>query len=169
MKTIYFSNGVAGVDADSPDQPVQGLTIVHFSMSKDGSWVAVQRGPDGEPYLGYKAVELSQEEADVWQQRIQMAGYAGAEGYKDSGGTWYPGRIGAGKSVVDAKGWKTLQSENKKRLAAVVVAQRNAAAPAYKMAEAVAKVTGQTAVEVLKAFRPDLSDKTLAALEKSKV
>lgn len=169
MKTIYFSNGVAGVDGDSPDQPVQGLTLVNFSMAKDGSWVAVQRGPDGEPYFGYKAVELSQDEAEVWQERISRAVQADEDGYSDSVGTWYPGRIGAGRSVIDAAGWKLLRARDAKAAKASTEVQQKALVPVYTMAEAVAKATGQTAVEVLKAFRPDISEQTLAALEKSKV
>jgi hypothetical protein len=165
MKTIYFSNGVPGVDDDSPDQPVQGLTLVHFSMAKDGSWVAVQRDTDGEPYFGYKATKLSQEEAEVWQERIARAGQADEGGYSDSAGTWYPGRIGAGRSVIDAAGWKLLRARAAKAAEAATAAQQKALTPVYKMAEAVAKATGQPAVEILKAFRPDLSDQTLAALE----
>ena len=167
MKTIYFSNGVPGVDSDGGSTPVQGLTIATFVKDDSGDWMAVQRGPDGEPYFGYKAVELSQEEAVVWQERIVRAGQAGAEGYTDSGGTWYPGRIGAGRSVIDAAGWKLLRARDAKAAEAATAAQQKALAPVYKMAEAVAKATGQPAVEILKAFRPDLTTTVLEALEQS--
>jgi len=167
MKTIYFSNGVAGVDADSPDQPVQGLSLASFSMGEDGSWVAVQRGPDGEPYFGYKAVELSREEAEVWRERIARAGQADEGGYSDSAGTWYPGRIGAGRSVIDAAGWKVLQDEDAKRTKAALAAQVKALAPAYAMAKSVATATKQQPMDVLKAFRPDLTVPVLEALKKS--
>jgi len=167
MATVYFSNGVPGVDKDSPDFPVQGLTLATFQQASDGSWVTIQRGPDGEPYFGYKATQLSHDDAEVWRERITRAGQAGDAGYVDSGGTWYPGMVGPGRSVVDADGWKALRARVAKTAKASASARVKDLAPAYALAATMAATANLDPAEVLATFRPELSKETIAALKKA--
>lgn len=166
---IFYSNGVAGDDKDSPEQPVQGLSLAVFEKHDvTGDWTAVQRGPDGEPYFGYKAKQLTNEEAELWKTRIDQAALAGPDGYKDDGGVWYPGRIGRGRSVIDAAGWKQLLKLDAERVVAAEKRLMKSLEPVYQLAKSVADTSNQDVSAVLKAFRPDLSDTVVAKLLKVK-
>jgi hypothetical protein len=110
---VYYSNGVPSVDADSNSlQQVQGLTLAVFIEDESGNVTTGQFSSDGKPYYGYKAKRLTDEEAALWQSRITGAAQAGEHGHKDEGGTWFPGRIGRGRSVIDSAGWSVIQKQD---------------------------------------------------------
>lgn len=103
--TRYFRQGVPGVDLESPEAPLQGVTVmVATSDPTTGEFLRVQRGADGEPALGYKAEEISAAEAAVWFERMKGAAADPVNGFEDEGGRWYPGAIGAGISVINDEG-----------------------------------------------------------------
>jgi hypothetical protein len=106
MKTVkrYFQQGTPGVDAD-PNAPTQGLTVAEFVYAPDtDTWVKVMRDVNGDPYFGYLAKEITASEANTWIARMVGAAANPTDGFKDGGETWYPGDIGAGRSVVNQEG-----------------------------------------------------------------
>lgn len=103
--TRYFRQGVPGVDAESPEAPLQGVTVLVATCDPTtGEFLRVQRGADGQPALGYKAEEISAAAAAVWFERMKGAAANPVEGFEDQEGRWYPGAIGAGISVINAEG-----------------------------------------------------------------
>lgn len=106
MKTVkrYFQQGTTGVDTD-PNAPTQGLTVAEFVYAPDTQqWVKVMRDGNGEPYFGYLAKEITAAEANTWIARMTGAAANQTTGFQDGGETWYPGDIGAGRSVVNQEG-----------------------------------------------------------------
>ena len=164
MNTVYFSNGVPSIDPDDVNTPTQGLTVAAFTKTAGGEWTIVQRGPDGKPYFGYKAKQLTDDEADLWKTRIAQAAVSGPNGYKDEGGVWYPGRIGAGRSVIDSVGYALLQKNIKKETKQRDTAQLAELQPAYTLAKT---INAEDPLAVLKAFRPDIPAELLAKLHKN--
>lgn len=126
----YFKQGTTSVDEDSPMQPVQGLTLAIFSYDLQANdWKLVQRNAAGDPYFGYKAVEISKEEFDLWSSRIAGAAASavvGKAGYEDSGGLWYPGRIGHGISAIDKDAQAVLLSQDVEALEKRVESEKQA-------------------------------------------
>lgn len=114
---VYFTTGTPGVDADSPDMPVQGLQVGCAetesdwqSMGLSDKWVSVMRDSQGNPALGYKAAIVDRATALVWANRIKRAGENYPAPYTDADGDWYPGAIGLGLSVVDAPAHAVIEA-----------------------------------------------------------
>lgn len=103
--TRYFRQGTPGVDTDTPEAPIQGVSVLvtRFDPAQ-GEFTSVQRDAEGKPALGYLATEISEEEARVWFARMQGAAQAPRDGYQDDEGVWFPGDIGAGYSVINEEG-----------------------------------------------------------------
>jgi hypothetical protein len=104
---------------------------------------------------GYLAEEISQEEYETWKARIAAPDMV----------KYFPG-IFPGVGVVNKKVYTALQKARQKDLDTAEEEKLKTLAPGYKMAAAIAKLTGESAVDVLKAFRPDLPEATITALEK---
>jgi len=103
MKTVkrYFQQGMPGVDTD-PSAPTQGLTVAEFVYAPDtDQWLKVMRDENGDPYFGYLAKEITASEANTWIARMVGAAANPTTGCQDGGETWYPGDIGAVRSVVN--------------------------------------------------------------------
>jgi len=162
---VYFINGVAGLDKDSSKQPAQGLTVHVYRRGPSG-WTAVPMS-DGQPHFGYKAREIDQTEYVLWKTRIAGAAGAGASGYTDSGGTWFPGQAGSGVSVIDIEAYRWCASRVAATNKAATEQLMARLAPAYKLAVSMAAPANLDPAEVLATFRPELSKETIAALKKA--
>lgn len=142
--TKFYTNGTLD------DETGTGITLA--SVPEIPGVVFESVSPTGSH--GYRAKEISKEEYEIWQQRISSPDMV----------NYFPG-IFPGVGVVNEAVYSALQAAHKRAIEAEEEVKLSSLAASYKMAEAVAKATGQPAVEILKAFRPDLSDQTLAALE----
>jgi hypothetical protein len=163
-KLVYYSNGVAGVDPDSPTQPIQGLTIHIFKQNSSG-WSAVPMRK-GEPYLGYKAKELTYAEYKLWELRIARASSAGSSGYQDTGGTWFTGLIGSGRSVLNGEGFSLLKEQYAKQVGHVLEKQLEASRILFKLAQLDADAIGEDHEAVFAAKHPQIGESVKAALFK---
>lgn len=108
--THYFTVGTFNKDSDSPGAEFQGMGIACYTKDDDGVWNRVQRDKDGKPSLGYKAQEITAEEAEVWNHRIRNAYLLrNRGGYRDSQGTWFPGNTPA--SVLLQSAYNEMMEE----------------------------------------------------------
>lgn len=162
-KNIYFSNGVAGFDEDSKDQPIQGLTVHVYKQNEQDEWTAVPMS-GGKPYLGYKAKQLTEEEVKLWIKRIEGAGMMGNQGYKDEGGTWYSGRIGVGRSVIDADAYVFMQEQEKTNYETICKQQFEANRINFKLAQRDAEAIGEDHEAVFTSKHPKVSEDVKAML-----
>lgn len=123
----YFRMGVPSIDEDSPDQPVQGLTLAVYEFDTDANrWSLIRRDQHGKVYLGYKAQEITPQEYELWQSRIEGALHAGPDGYQDHEGVWFPGMIGPGLSVLDEAGHAEYENLRLASVAAAAERERQA-------------------------------------------
>lgn len=130
---VYYTSGVAGLDVDDASAPAQGLQVSFAVKETDwvnqgmpDEWASIPRTSSGAPTFGYKAKVVSVEDANVWANRIKKAGELFPSPYVDMEGSWYPGAIGAGLSVVDEDARNYLASREEAALEAASEAAKQA-------------------------------------------